>query len=625
MLLFFATLLKMSINASFASLGVIFLRLLIKKAPRRIVCVLWGVVALRLLFPFSFESDVSIVPPVGEGVYEHISQGALFSGEAEGSFWETDQSGSLEENAESNLLHFSKYVIPAVYFAGSGVMLCTMGISYLRLRKKTALSVPHAKGVRFCDAIDSPFVLGFLHPTIYIPFSLDQKCIPSILAHERAHIRRNDHLAKPFGFLLLSLHWFNPLMWFCFALFCRDLETACDEHVLKKMDPKMRQDYARALLMCSTRTESVYSCPLAFGELNVKGRIKMTLSYKKPILITVILAVILALTCSLLLLADPKSQNVVTDKDIPATTAQNGEERPWWGDFSALSLASGMNDFVFTYDTKALVDRAINRNDKVWSDPVIAVESFNQLTDLLDACTKDKKLSEISKDAIKVYFDEKSKEFSELFPAAQAPDFFEDHTLLIFYARYNPAGIISEINLKENNGVLNVVLTIDDAPISYSHFEGDGRLKFYWIAKDVYHQYKDGKIQFSTYLTPESDWVRDDSYLWKECPENKKYYINVSRDRYHYGDQLSISLYFGEGYADAEKTYYYFGYENGDQITIEKIHRIVVDEEENVTYIPEAKHVFRVVDGNLVYDETASPQRIAGLPDGAVFTLTELK
>ncbi|MBE6712574.1 MAG: hypothetical protein E7580_03515 [Ruminococcaceae bacterium] len=323
----FAYVLEMSVDGSIAILSVLFFRLILRKAPKWIVCALWGLVAIRLLIPFSFETPFSFSPPQKEEIHIQIQESFVEEKDA-GSFWTeyaalnelpqgekndplqnaTPSASEKKEVRQSAPFSF-KDTLPFFWLMGVVAMLAVMITSYFCLKIRLATSVPYSKGIRQSEWVQSPFILGFWKPVIYLPFELDPSTVLSVLAHEKAHIRRGDHLAKPFAWLLLSFHWFNPLLWLSYALFCKDVESACDEKVLSDMNEEERRDYARALLKCSTRSVGVYACPLAFGEQNVKGRIKMTLYYKKPVFWIIILSLIIAAIAAIGILSDPILKN----------------------------------------------------------------------------------------------------------------------------------------------------------------------------------------------------------------------------------------------------------------------------------------------------------------------------
>lgn len=306
----FEKLLSLSLQAGIISLVVLVLRFLLKKAPKKLICSLWLLVALRLLVPFSFESRVSLMPE--PPLPEILTQSEIPEAP---SAWEP----VMQEHAGSDPVQAPVPVMPGpmpeakpdhtidtltllelIWALGVLTMVIYGSISYGKLRRKVAPAIEVRKGIYFCDYIESPFVMGVLHPRIYLPSTIAQEDIPYILAHERAHIRRLDPLWKQIGFLLLTLHWFNPLLWLAFILFCRDIEGACDEKVIAGMGVQAKVPYSNALLSCSLPRGRIY--PLAFGEIGVKQRIKAVLSYRKPTLwitIAAILALIVTGVCLL--------------------------------------------------------------------------------------------------------------------------------------------------------------------------------------------------------------------------------------------------------------------------------------------------------------------------------------
>ena len=305
----FLDLLNMSICAGWVILAVLILRLILKKAPGWFRMGLWGLVAVRLILPFSFESKLSLVPSSAVLGSDLISSSTpqIFSGIPAVDTLVNPlitQTFAPEPGASMNPLQVWIPFFVLLWIIGAAAMIVYMFTSYGRLRRKVSDAVLE-EGCYVSEAVVSPFVLGIRDPKIYLPANILIFEKEHVLAHERAHIRRKDHWWKPLGFLLLAIHWFNPLVWVAYALFCRDLEFACDEAVIKSLDPSQRADYSQALLNCCAQRNRISACPLAFGEVGVKERIKSVLSYKKPafwILATAVVAV--AVTC-LCLLTNP--------------------------------------------------------------------------------------------------------------------------------------------------------------------------------------------------------------------------------------------------------------------------------------------------------------------------------
>ncbi len=318
----FLSILNMSISASWIVLAVILLRVLLKKAPKWIMVLLWGVVAVRLICPFSIESVLSLIPSaetVSPNIMTdrvpQINSGISAINNTINPVIGDTFAPRPEDSA--NPLQIWIPVIAVIWAVGVAALLSYMLISYLRLRGKLRTAVRVTDNVYECDAVASPFVLGILRPRIYMPFGVSEQNATYVIAHERAHIRRRDHLWKPFGFLLLALHWFNPLIWLGYVFLCRDIEFACDEKVVKALGVEARADYSEALLYCSVGRRMIAACPLAFGEVGVKARVKGVLNYRKPAFWIVLVAIIALVVTSVCLLTDPKGKAL---KDIEFTS-----------------------------------------------------------------------------------------------------------------------------------------------------------------------------------------------------------------------------------------------------------------------------------------------------------------
>lgn len=293
---------RLSLTAGWMILVLLALRPLLKKAPRRFSCLLWGLVAVRLALPFSFESRVSMVPQAAAAP-QKIAQ-ALNPGQMN---WVSP--AALAANplpaAEAAAPAFSPAsLIPLAWGLGIAAMLLYAAVSYFRLSRQVRISAPAGKRVYRCDTISTPFILGIVNPKIFLPSDLDERTAVSVLAHEQAHLRRGDHLWKPLGYVLLSIYWFNPLCWVAYFLFCRDVEQACDEAVIERMDTQQKKDYSAALLACAAPNR-IQVCPLAFAEVGVKQRIAGVLNYRKPKFWVVALAALLCVSLTAGLLTDP--------------------------------------------------------------------------------------------------------------------------------------------------------------------------------------------------------------------------------------------------------------------------------------------------------------------------------
>ena len=304
--------LNMSIAAGWLILAVIALRLLLRRAPKRFRLLLWAVVGLRLALPWSIESALSLIPSA-----QTLPEGIMLERAPVLDTGISSLNGAInpgftaaftpELGASANPLQVLLPIAAALWMLGAAAMLLWALVSWLRLRKRVREAVRLEENVYECE-IASPFVLGLFRPRIYLPFSLENGERELVLAHERAHITAGDHIIKPLGWLLLAAHWYNPLVWLAYALFCRDIELACDERVVRGLSLSDRADYSQALLDLSRPRRGVRACPLAFGESSVKGRVKSVLSYKKPAFWLVLLAVVVCVGAAVCFLTDPKEE-----------------------------------------------------------------------------------------------------------------------------------------------------------------------------------------------------------------------------------------------------------------------------------------------------------------------------
>ena len=284
----FLKLLNLSISASWLVLAVLVLRLISKRSPKWMNVLLWGIVALRLVLPFSIESALSLIPSaetVSPAVVQFAPAPTITS---DVSVIDNAVNPSLSEHfsavptASVNPLYVWTEIAGWVWLIGLGAMLLYALVSYLRLRRRVSVSLPIRDRIYLCDAISSPFILGVVKPHIYLPSGLDEVQRQNVLAHEQAHLARRDHWWKPLGFALLAVYWFNPVLWLAYTLLCRDIELACDERVIRTMDESAVKTYSTVLLACSMPRKAVITCPLAFGEVGVKERVRNALHYKKP-------------------------------------------------------------------------------------------------------------------------------------------------------------------------------------------------------------------------------------------------------------------------------------------------------------------------------------------------------
>ena len=306
----FLSLLNMSISASWLVAAVLVLRLLMRRVPRGIYCLLWAMVGLRLIWPFTFESILSLIPNAETIPLEIID--APFPADAI-NVQVTEQmtapvfSGTALPAADSgiNVLQILMQAAGWIWLTGIAVMTLHTVISTARIRKQVNASVTLEKGIWLCGYIDTPFILGIIHPQIYLPVDLAAEDREYVLAHEKAHLKRRDHWWKPLGFALLAVQWFNPVMWLAYGLLCNDIEMACDERVMGDLGSGSKKAYSMALINCSVPRRLLTACPLAFGEVDVKHRVKAVLRYKKPAVWAVLAAVLVCVIVAACFLTDP--------------------------------------------------------------------------------------------------------------------------------------------------------------------------------------------------------------------------------------------------------------------------------------------------------------------------------
>ena len=305
---FFLKIVNMSISASWLVLAVLGVRLVLKRAPKWVYVLLWGIVAVRLLFPLSFESALSLLPST-----ETISETAL-----SGSGIEIQTGIAPVDDRVNDYLGDYSVESAAAPENNSTNILTVLSIVWLQRKVDTAVLL--RENIFQSESVLSPFVLGIIRPRIFLPFNIDEQDMKYVIAHEAAHIRRKDHWWKPVGFLLLTIHWFNPLMWLAYVLLCRDIELACDEKVIHAMNHEDRADYTQVLVSCSVNRRMITSCPLAFGEVGVRKRVKSVMNYRKPALWTVALSVIACGVLAVGFLTNPLETDSVNEPNISEET-----------------------------------------------------------------------------------------------------------------------------------------------------------------------------------------------------------------------------------------------------------------------------------------------------------------
>lgn len=341
---FILNLFNISINATWLVLEVLLLRIILKKAPKYISCILWGLVGVRLIFPFSIESVFSLLPS-GETVPPEI----IYSDNPEIhtgiDFLNSTVNPIISEsfnptaNYSANPMQVAVGIFSVVWAVGVAAMLLYLGISFLRIKIKVREATVLEKNIFICDNIGTPFILGVVKPKIYLPSDISDSDHDYVIAHEKAHIKRLDYLWKPLGFLLLTVYWFNPLLWLAYVLLCRDIEFACDEKVINSLGSQIKKPYSEALINCSLPRRMISACPLAFGETGVKGRIKSVLSYKKPAFWIICIAVVATVITAVCFLTNPKDDS---NKNLGITQTASGSEH---SDVE-LEILEGRTDYI---------------------------------------------------------------------------------------------------------------------------------------------------------------------------------------------------------------------------------------------------------------------------------------
>ena len=309
----FLKILNMGISAGYLVAAVVLLRLLLQRAPKWITLVLWGIVAIRLVCPLSVESVLSLLPSaetVSPDIMmdqtPEINTGIPLVNQAVNPIIGT--AFAPDPATSANPLQLWIPTLAAVWIVGMVAFLVYAAVSYLRLRRRIGTAILLRDNLYQSEQVSSPFVFGIIRPRIYLPFRMRESDMRHVVAHESAHIRRGDHIYKPLGFLLLAVYWFHPLMWLGYILLCRDIELACDERVIRTLDRDTRADYSETLLRCSTERTPVGACPLAFGEVGIKARVKSVLSYKKPALWILIVAIVICAAVAVCFLTNPRSE-----------------------------------------------------------------------------------------------------------------------------------------------------------------------------------------------------------------------------------------------------------------------------------------------------------------------------
>lgn len=318
---------NISIMASWLIFIIILLRLTFIAMPKKILRYLWLVVGLRLMLPFSLETSLSLIPSSKTILAPNDSILMIHTG-----FGMIDDNVNLilENNVASqidivSIFHLFINIAFIVWIIGLSIILIYGFISYRRVHKLIEVSVNHHDNVYICDDIDTPFIFGYLEPKIYLPSNIDENQMNYILEHEKIHIEHKDHIWKPLGYLLLSIYWFNPLIWIAYILLCRDIESACDERVIEKIGEQSKSEYSETLLYCSTNKKILFACPVAFGEVRVKERIQDILNYCQPKIWVKRVSLLICIVLSVGFLTNPFSLENVVIPDYESSMYTNEE------------------------------------------------------------------------------------------------------------------------------------------------------------------------------------------------------------------------------------------------------------------------------------------------------------
>lgn len=362
----FLKILNMSITASYLVFAVMLARLLLKKTPKFITVILWGLVAVRLICPFSFESILSLIPSSqtvpSDIMYTDTPQ--IYSGISSVNTVVNDivmPQFYPDHIYSANPLQIWGFVASVVWVVGVTIMLLYTLISYIHICFKVCEAVKLEGNIFECDRINTPFILGVIKPKIYLPSNMSGCDREYVIAHERAHLKRCDHLWKPLGFLLLSIYWFNPVIWVAYILLCRDIELACDENVIKQLGEQNKKPYSEALINCSVPRKMIAACPVAFGETGVKARIKAVLSYKKPTFWMIIIAVVLSIAVSVCFMTNPATKiSEFKDEEIDYGTVFNKAEK----------ILAGVGDVEYTISYEEDIKEIKNQFQKIRIDKV---------------------------------------------------------------------------------------------------------------------------------------------------------------------------------------------------------------------------------------------------------------
>ncbi len=304
----FMEILNNALTASWIILAVMLYRVVFKRTPKWIICLLWGLAALKLVLPLNIESVLSLIPsarPIQYSASPQIDTGVQTIDSAVNLIISSNLAANTADSV--NPIQVWTGILSIVWVLGVAAMILYAIVSFFILNRKVSASIKQNKNIYECDEINTPFILGIIRPRIYLPSGMDSCVMDCVIEHEKTHIKRGDYFWKPLGFLILSLYWFNPLCWAAYVLLCKDIELACDEKTTRDKDKEWKAEYCQALLDCNKGRKMITVCPVAFGEVGVKERVKSVLTYKKPALWFVVISIAACIVVAVCFLTNPKS------------------------------------------------------------------------------------------------------------------------------------------------------------------------------------------------------------------------------------------------------------------------------------------------------------------------------
>ncbi len=547
----FSNILNISISAGWLVLAVLVLRTFFRKAPKWVNVCLWGLVAIRLILPVSIESPFSLIPSAQTIPRDiMISQGERLHQQARldvitNPIYQMEVTADIAPTIDRLQITMTMFTI--LWLAGIAVLLIYTAVTYWHLRRKTSTAVILEDNIFQSEYVGSPFVLGMLKPKIYLPYNLGDTERNHVIAHERAHIRRRDHWWKPLGFALLTLHWFNPLMWVAYILFCRDIELACDEKVIEELSNEERADYTQALVACSVTRKVIAACPLAFGEVGVKERVKSVMNYKKPTFWIILAAVVACVVTAVCFLTNPKDSNanVGVTYYYGTVTAWDAADSEEGGTYISLKSDNG-NALLFWADemnttSEAMMGRHVMVRARFDESSGLRIATSISITDNTWAYTADEAIENAILDmnwSSRYEGKLQCADFVVLANEAGGPAAMNEIDTEIYYglALHQVFTVKNGELVEEGGSHIPTVLTfaIDDS--------GRYLLTEYWQPRDGSYNTSDIKEKFPAFVWPDTQ---------KYITEQKE--RNIAKASEYFGLTVAIE----DGYVHEGATYRY--------------------------------------------------------------------